>query len=212
MKQIYLIIIILTLLSINGLAQSQTFESVEAFLKSTLKDGDKLEFEAKGDLNGDGLADWAGLIQRKKVPPFKDEEEGETDETVQIYILLQQKQGSYQIAEKSKETGIFGAGNNYFEALEIKKSSLFLQLNSTAYASFSQFRLHNGKWRLVGWREFKLNVESDKSLETDRNLLTGTVIEKRQTGNRKPIIKRYKKKFPRVLLKDFNLFGWNDIE
>jgi hypothetical protein len=191
--------------------QTAGFESVEAFLKAALKSEDKLESEAKGDLNNDGLADWAGLIKRKKAPPFIDEEAGETDQTYQLYILLQTGRGGYQIAEKSKESGVFGLGANFFDELEIKNSSLYLLLRGNFCCGTSwQFKLYKGEWRLIGWRNF--NVQPDESYQTDRNLLTGDVIEERQTGERKPVIKRYKKKFPRVLLKDFNLFGWNEIE
>jgi len=41
---------------------------------------------------------------------------------------------------------------------------------------------------------------------------TGAVVEKRQTGEAPPVFKRCRKKFPRLLLKNFNLFGWNNIE
>jgi hypothetical protein len=38
------------------------FSSIDAFLKSILKAEDRLSIEAKGDLNGDRLEDWAGVI------------------------------------------------------------------------------------------------------------------------------------------------------
>src|SRR3712207_3288424 len=41
------------------------FSSIDAFLKSTLKGEGQLSVEAKGDLNGDGLEDWAGVINRQ---------------------------------------------------------------------------------------------------------------------------------------------------
>jgi hypothetical protein len=190
----------------NPLPQTDNFDSVEAFLKSMMKGEDKLEFQTKGDLNGDGLEDWAGIIERKKTVPLV--EDGiEIFKTVRLYVLLRQRQGGFLIAEKSKETGVFGVGNVYLEDLEIRRGSLYLQVNAQAYASFSQFRLYQGAWRLVGWREVRVDVENDKLLETDRNLLTGAVVEKRQIGSRKPSFKRYRKNFSRYFLRDFNLFG-----
>ena len=206
------ILLVLFTGALNAFAQRNVEKNIAEFLKSTLNAGDKLDVEATGDLNGDRLADWAGVISRKKAPPFV-EDGMETDRTVQLYILLRQKQGGYVVAEKSKETGIFGLGGNFIESLEIKRSSLYVHFKSNVrYGSFSQFRLYKGEWRLVGWRESNIPPEPEPIIEKDRNLLTGAVIETRREENRKPLVRRYTKKFPRVLLKDFNLFGWNDIE
>jgi hypothetical protein len=195
---------------------TEKFESVEAFLKATLKSGDSKELDAKGDLNGDGLADWAGLIQRKKEPPFR-ENDLETNQTVQLYVLLRRPQGNFVIAERSKESGSFGVGNLYFEDLSIERLSLYLQLNGGArYNSISQFRLYKGEWRLVGWQENEITSgpsdEVFKRFRKNRNLLTGSVIESRQTGDRTRVVKRYKKRFPRILLRDFDLYGSDKIQ
>ena len=198
-------------LEIPGKAANLENRRIDAFLKSVTQAGDTLEFEAKGDLNGDSLSDWTGIIRRKKSPPFV-ENETETDQTIQLYILFRQPDGSYKLAEKSKETGVFGGGMPYIEALDIERGSVMLQLNSTAYASFSRFRFYKNVWRLVGWREVRVDNEKDSLFEKDRNLLTGAVIEKRQTGERKPVFKRYQKRFPPLLLKNFDLFGWNTID
>ena len=198
-------------LEIPGKAANLENLRVDAFLKFVMQTGDTLEFEARGDLNGDSLPDWAGIIERKKSPPFV-EEGSETGKALQLYILLRQADGSYRLAEKSKETGVFGGGTPYIEALDIERGSVMLQTNSTAYASFSQLRLYKNVWRLIGWREVRVDNEKDSLFETDRNLLTGAVVEKRQTGERKPIYKRYQKRFPPVSLKNFDLFGSNNIE
>lgn len=49
-----------------------------------------------------------------------------------------------------------------------------------------------------------LTPGKDFTRDTDTNLLTGAIIEKRQKGNRKPIIKTSHKKFATYLLKDFD--------
>lgn len=198
-------------LEIPGKAANLENLRVDAFLKSVMQAGDTLEFEARGDLNGDSLADWTGIIRRKKSPPFV-EEGSETDTTIQLYILFRQPDGSYRLAEKSKETGVFGGGKPYVEGIDIERGSVMLQINDTAYASFSQFRFYKNVWRLVGWREVRVDNEVDTLFEKDRNLLTGAVIEKRQKGEQKPVYKRYQKKFQLMLLSKFDLFGWNNIE
>lgn len=198
-------------LEIPGSAANLEHRRIDEFLASVLEPGYTLEFEARGDLNGDSLPDWTGVIRRKKSPPFV-EDEIETDETVQIYILFRQSDGSYRLAEKSKETGIFGAGSAYLEALDIERGSVLLQTNGEAYASFSRLRLYKNAWRLIGWREVRVDPETDTLFEKDRNLLTGAVTEKRQKGEQKPVYKRYQKKFPLMLLSKFDLFGWNTID
>ncbi len=45
--------------SFTATAQAE-FPSTEAFLKSVLEAKGNLSTEARGDLNGDGLADWTG--------------------------------------------------------------------------------------------------------------------------------------------------------
>ena len=190
----------------NRIPPTAEFESVEAFLKSAMKAGDKLEFQTKGDLNGDGLEDWAGVLQRKKTENDGTGNVFDVDAT-QIYVLLQQPD-SYQIAEKSKEGFLGGSGCCWVEDLEIRRSSLFLQINAktagTMKAMFYQLKLYKNEWRLVGLRVFFLEIEPDESIETDMNLLTGTVIEKKQKGERKPVVRRSQKKFPGYFLKNFD--------
>ena len=175
------------------------FASVDGFLKSTLAGEDRLSLEAKGDLNGDGLEDWAGVIERRK---------SDASSTSQLYVLLRLPQGGYRVAEKSKEEQIAGMGCCWVEDLRISRSSIYVQNNAktagTMEAATHQFKLHQGEWRLIGVRVFHLEVSSDDSTETDMNLLTGSVIEKRQKGENKPTIKRRRQRFATHLLKDFN--------
>lgn len=63
---------------------------------------------------------------------------------------------------------------------------------------------------LVGIRIYYTDHSSDTSTDTDINVLTGAVIEKRQKGDGKAKISRRNKKFGAYLLKDFdflNTFG-----
>ncbi|HYY57389.1 MAG TPA: hypothetical protein VE842_08650 [Pyrinomonadaceae bacterium] len=185
-------------------ASEADFSSIDAFLKSTLKGEDRLSVEAKGDLNGDRLEDWAGVIHRQK---------SSSSPTYQLYVLLRLSQGGYRIAEKSKEAEIAGAGCCWVENLEIRRSSIYVQNNaktaSTMEAATHQFKLYKGEWRLVGIRIYYTDLSPDApaTTDTDMNLLTGSVIEKRQKGENRPITKRRHKKFAIYLLKDFDFYN-----
>lgn len=76
-------------------------------------------------------------------------------------------------------------------------------------AATHQFKLYKGEWRLVGVKIYYdvLTPGKESTKDTDMNLLTGTVIEKKQKRSRKPIIKRRQKKFATYLLKDFDFFN-----
>lgn len=177
------------------------FPSVDAFLKATLKGEDRLSVEAGGDLNGDRLADWAGVLHRQPT---------DSSPTYQLYVLLRLSQGGYRVAEKSIEEEIPGMGCCWVEDLAIRRSSIYLQNNaktvSTMEAVTHQFKLYQGKWRLVGIRIYytDLSPAAPAIVDTDMNLLTGLVREKRQKGDKRPVIKTLRQKISTYLLKDFD--------
>ncbi|MBD0373971.1 MAG: hypothetical protein ICV60_24390, partial [Pyrinomonadaceae bacterium] len=184
----------------SAVANAQSsFDSIEAFKKATLKGEDAVSAEAKGDLNGDGVEDWAGVVHRQKQDAIP---------TYQLYVLLGSGQGGYRVAETSKEAEIPGMGCCWVENLEIKRGSVYVQNNaktaSTMEAATHQFKLYNGQWRLVGLRIYYTDLGADTSTDTDMNLLTGAVIEKRQKGDNKPVSRNSRKKFATYLLKDFD--------
>jgi hypothetical protein len=206
MPQLRLVLSALVILWCPFATASQVdFSSTEAFLKSTLKGEDRLSIEARGDLNDDGLEDWAGVIERKK---------SDDSSTSQLYVLLRRREGGYHVAEKSKEDVNAGTGCCWVESLEIKRSSVYIQNNvktgNTMEAVTHQFKLHKGEWRLIGLKIYSTDLISDATTETDINLRTGAVIEKRQKGESKPITKSRRQKISIYLLKDFdfsNVFG-----
>lgn len=177
----------------------EDFSTIDLFLKSTLKGEDKLSAEAKGDLNGDRLEDWAGVIQRQKP---------DSTQTQQLYVLLRSGQGGYRLAGKSKEATVAGMGCCWVENLEIARSSIYIQNNAktanTMEAATHQFKLSQGEWRLVGLRIYYTDLGADTSTDTDMNLLTGLVIEKKQKGEGKPATTRRRRKFGTHHLKDFD--------
>lgn len=187
-------------------ANQAEFSSVADFLGATLHGESQLTDEAKGDLNGDGLDDWAGVIRREK---------GEFQQTSQLYVLLQQ-QGGYRVAEKSREEQIAGMGCCWVEDLQINRSSVYIQNNAktavTMEAATHQFKLYNNEWRLIGVKIYHIDHSTDVATETDMNLLSGAVIEKRSKGENKPTVKRRKKAFAKSLLKDFDFFNGFGIQ
>ncbi|MCA1576038.1 MAG: hypothetical protein LC794_01585 [Acidobacteria bacterium] len=187
--------------------QPVDFASVDAFLKQTLTHGNSLSVDAKGDLNGDGLQDWAGVILREKSDLLR---------TSQLYVLLQQPQGRYRVAEKSLEEQIAGMGCCWTEDLKIIRSSIYIQNNAktaaTMEAATHQFKLYKNEWRLVGVKIYYIDHSTDVATETDMNLLTGAVIEKNWKGENKPTAKRRQNAFGRFLLKDFNFFNGFGVE
>jgi len=183
------------------------FATIDAFLKATLKGEDRVSFEAKGDLNGDGLEDWAAVINRRQ---------SDSSPTDQLYVLLRRSGGGYHIAEKSKQEEVSGTGCCYVEALEIRGASIYIQDNvktdGAMEAVTHQFKFYKGKWRLVGIKIYRtdFNPTVPASIDTEVNLLTGSVREKRQKGDNKPVSSSRRKKFATYVLKDFdfsNKFG-----
>jgi hypothetical protein len=208
MRKLCFVISSLIVLSCPFTAAAQAdFAGIDVFLKSTLKGEDRLSLEARGDLNGDGLEDWTGVLERRK---------SDSSSTTQLYVLLRLPQGGYRVAEKSKEEKIAGMGCCWVEDLKISRSSIYIQNNAktaaTMEAATHQFKLYQGKWRLIGVKIFYLEIDSDASTETDINLLTGSVIEKRQKGENKPLTKSRRKRFATYLLQDFDFFNGFGID
>ena len=187
-------------------ASAQTeFSSLDTFRRTVQKGEDRVSVEARGDLNGDGLEDWAGVVHRQNP---------DASPTYQLYVLLRQPQGGYQLAQKSKEEEIPGMGCCWVEDLRISRSSIYIQNNAktaaTMEAATHQFKLYKGEWRLIGIRIYYIDHSSDTSTDTDMNVLTGAVIEKTSKGDGKARVSRRNKKFGAYLLKDFdflNSFG-----
>ena len=207
-KRSTLLIVLFLCCAIEAVAQDD-FPSIDAFKKSILNEKSSFTAEAKGDLNADGLPDWSGVVRREK---------GDSLATYQLYVLLRQAGGHYRVAETSTEAEIPGMGCCWVEDLRISRSSVYIQNNAktaaTMEAATHQFKLHQGRWRLIGVRIYYIDHSSDTSTDTDVNLLTGLVIEKKQKGERRPTVTRRSKKFALRLLKDFdflNGFGIDEL-
>lgn len=191
---------------INATGQSE-FPSTDAFVKSVSKEKSSVSDEARGDLNGDGLTDWAGVVRREK---------GDFLATYQLYVLLRISGGGYRVAQTSTEAEIPGMGCCWVEDLRISRSSIYIQNNAktaaTIEAATHQFKLYKGEWRLIGVKIYYVDHSSDTSTDTDVNLLTGLVIEKKQKGERRPTVTRRSRKFALRLLKEFDFLNGFGIE
>jgi len=208
MRGCLLLLSLVGVLSCSFTATAQPeFPSTDVFLKSILKGQSSLSSEAKGDLNGDGLEDWTGVVRREK---------GDFQSTYQLYVLLRQTGGGYRVAEKSTEAQIPGMGCCWVEDLRIGRSSIYIQNNAktaaTMEAATHQFKLQGGQWRLIGVRIYYIDHSANRTTDTDINLLTGIVIEKQQKGDRKPLVKRRNVKFGVRLLKDYDFINGFGIE
>lgn len=180
------------------------FSSIDVFLKAILKNEDELRLEARGDLNGDGLVDWVGVIRRPK---------SHFTRTYQLYVLLRQRPGGFSVAEKTDSQEMGGMGSVGLEDIKIRRSSIYLYTYAKSVKDLEdvthQFKLYNGELRLVGIRiHYWDNTPGARATaETQMNFLTGMVIEKRRKGKNKPITKRQNKKFATYLLKDFTFLS-----
>jgi len=191
----------------NAIAETAFYDSIDAFKKETLKGTDSIELEAKGDLNGDGLQDWVGIIFRDKDGfPRKH----------QLYVLLQDPAHGYAFVASSSEAEVAGMGCCWVEDLNIKRASILIQNNvktaSSMEAATHQFKLYHGIWRLIGLTIYDVDLEKDQSIKTDINLLTGDVIQTEQSGNEKPVMAKRKIKPSVFLLKDYDFYNDFGIE
>jgi len=197
-------VLLIVVCSVGAMAQ-KNFSTLDEFKNSVGRGEDRITVEATGDLNGDNLEDWAAVVHREK---------SDASPTYQLYVLIRQPQGGYQVAQTSREEEIPGMGCCWVEDLQISLGSIYIQNNAktaaTMEAARHQFKLYKGQWRLVGIQIFYTDHSDDTSTDTDMNVLTGDVIEKKSKGDGKPKIVKRKKRFGLYLLKDFdfsNSFG-----
>lgn len=182
-------------------SSQQTFPSIDAFLKSTVKGEDQISAQAKGDLNGDGIKDWVGVIRGR---------ETDAAPTYQLFLLLGQRGGAFRVSEKTQKAEIPGMGCCWLEDLAITRGSIFVQNNaktaSVMEAARHQFKFYKGEWRLIGLTIYLTDhtPNAEKTTDTEMNLFTGLVIEKTRKGDKRQSVSRRRKQFPISLLKDFD--------
>ena len=188
---------------VSAFAQDN-FRNVDAFLKSTLRNGEQLTNSAKGDLNGDATEDWVGVVHGRP--------EGEAP-TYQLFLLVRGADGGYRIAAETQKAEIPGMGCCWLEDLTIRRGSIYIQNNAktaaTMEAATHQFKWYKGEWRLVGVKIYLTDHTpgAESTTDTDMNVLTGLVIEKTQKGKNRPATTRRRKEFPAAYLRDFDFLN-----
>ena len=189
---------------------NEEYSSIDEFLSANMsKLGSGVTASAKGDLNGDGLDDWAGVLWDTEFD-FLGGRQLST-----LYVLLRDKKtGSYRVDGISDEAVILNSDCCNVEDLRIKNESVYLQINARRHDGIRvttyQFKLHDRSWRLIGLRIYNViagdKSRKDSAIETDMNLLTGDVIVSWYSGNKREERKRRKEKFEEFYLSGFE-FG-----
>jgi len=184
-------------------ALMREYPSVKEFLESNQsKRGAGVSVSAKGDLNGDGLEDFAVVLWDTE-PDYLGGRELST-----LYVLIKDKEtGNFRVDGISGEGEIHNSNCCYVEDLEIKNSSVYLQINAKDHGSVTattyQFGQDGQPWRLSSIKKFFLKIEEDDSTETLMNMLTGEVKATRKKGSGEPTITQKQGEFDEFYLHDF---------
>ncbi len=187
----------------------ETFRTTDAFVTSHLRAGVQLSTEARGDLNGDGLNDWVGVI-RAQLP--------DESPSYQLFVLLAKSGGGFIVTERTEKAEIPGMGCCWLEDLQIRRGSIFVQNNaktaSVMEAATHQFKLYKDQWRLIGVTVYLTDHTPGATMtrDTDMNLLTGLVIEKTKKRNSRLQTARRTREFSVALLKDFDFSNGFGVE
>ncbi|WP_369929468.1 hypothetical protein [Xanthomonas sp. NCPPB 2632] len=176
-----------------GDSASLTYPSPEAALKAIYGSHLINKWEVRGDLDGDGQSDWAGVVAY---------EEADANRR-RLIILTRTKDGVYTVAAQSKpET----EANSAVEQLEINGKDLFVNFSygggEHPYIWVSQVRLYRGQWRVIGTKTTSFDVDDTKSIVEDTNLLTGNKITSYMDGKRTLRVERSKISDTTNLLED----------
>lgn len=187
--------------------------NAEAFLPK----GWHVMTQTTGDLNKDGLADLAVLIEADSV--VKSLKEWENDQQPRIlFAAFRQPDGQYNLAVQSNESimlanegGVFG---DPFDALEINRGSIVVRFyggSSDRWSYVYRWRYQNKDWFLIGATYTESSTHHNGYKVHDFNLLTGAAertISKRSEDGKESSDQLTKtpfkfKKIPLPKLKNF---------
>lgn len=174
---------------------------------TTLKEA-KVLWEIEGDLNGDGLLDYAAIVSGQI--------SGDTMEEERLVVLTRTADGSYKLLSQS---GAFcGVGKNgKFYELSISKNSLFVRgvwvAEGERYSGLTmQFRYNQNihDFQLIG--EDEESNDGDQNYKVSINYLTGLVNYKREKGKRYKEVKARLGKNSLFKLQDFQCFSQDGLK
>jgi hypothetical protein len=163
--------------------KKQEYASPDAALKALYGTRLLTKREVQGDLDGDGLPDWAGVVSYV-----------EADATMRrLIILTRTPKGGYALAAQSKPDIQW---NSAVEELEISGKDLFVNFSHGGgehpYTWVSQVRLYKDQWRVIGTKTTSFDVDDTKSIVEDTNMLTGNKITSYRDGKRTFRVERSK--------------------
>jgi hypothetical protein len=160
----------------------ESFESITVplsgkTLQSFIPKGWKLFEKAEGDLNKDGLADTAAVVEEDRRWEIQDF--GNAPGRILI-ILLKQKDGSFKLGIsslttvlKADEGGVFG---DPFDRISIKGGVLSLGFyggSNYRWGYTYKFRFQNNGWFLIGVTQYNIYTGTGEYTTKDFNLSTG---------------------------------------
>lgn len=176
-----------------GDSASLTYPSPEAALKAIYGSHLINKWEVRGDLDGDGQPDWAGVVAY---------EEADANRR-RLIILTRTKDGGYTVAAQSKPDVQWDSA---VEELEISVKDLFANFSHGGgdhpFKWVSQVRLYKNQWRIIGTKITSYDVDDTKSIVEDTNTLTGNKITSYMDGKRTLRVERSKVSDTTNLLED----------
>jgi hypothetical protein len=153
--------------------------SIEAFVPK----GWKLLDKTSGDLNKDGLADIAGVLE-----PETQWEPGMEEAPPRILLIALQERGkgyrlSIQTAKAILRADEGVAWGDPYESVSVDRGSLLLNFyggSGWRWAYTYRFRYQDQGWFLIGVTEVVFFTGTQEGKVKDYNLLTGKMIEIKQ--------------------------------
>ncbi len=221
-KFILLAVLSFSLLGAQSPAQIKTdngVKDIQSFIPKgwhILEKYDKKPALAAGDLNKDGIADKAFVIEQS----IKGEGSSKyaLNAPRHLIIVFGQKNHTYKLSIKAKQAILLACeGGGYgdpFDDIEVDRGSVLLKFfggSGERWYMDYRFRYQNNGWYLIGATEGSLvdiNGEMD-SVEDDYNLLTGDYISKKLVNGKIKTIKGNRGKRKLVNLKDF-VVSWEN--
>lgn len=161
----------------------QEYASPDAALKAIYGARLLTKREVQGDLDGDGVTDWAGVVSYV-----------EANATMRrLMIFTRTPDGGYALAAQSKPDVQWDSA---VEELEISDKDLFVSFSHGGgdhpYTWVSQVRLYKDQWRVIGTKTTSFDVDDTKSIVEDTNRLTGNKITSYMDGKRTLRVERSK--------------------
>jgi hypothetical protein len=168
--------------------------SPEVFIAERAADPMSQVDRATGDLNGDGLSDWAGVVYWSV----------DSRRVGQLFVLLQQADGRYVLAEYSQATDM-----DMTVDLEIQPTGTldvgwyYHSSNATLH-----FKLYKGAWTRVGEDDFGYDTDTQIARRSSYNFLTGRMVRDVMGSNNKVVSSTVEHEKAEVLrLHDVGVFG-----